>query len=90
MEIEGRMKHGEKFDDVLREHPESSLKSTALRFQKILGDLRKEKQTLLSSGGTREQIQAKEKQITNVMQIFNTQVERIKQGPQQPAVNERE
>jgi len=90
MEIEGRMKHGEKFDDVLREHPESGLKTTALRFQKLLGDLRKEKQTLLSSGGTREQIQAKEKQITNVMQIFNTQVERIKQGPQRQSISEKE
>ena len=90
MEIEGRMKHGEKFDDVLREHPESGLKTTALRFQKLLGDLRKEKQTLLTSGGTREQIQAKEKQITNIMQIFNTQVERVKQGPQREAVGQDE
>lgn len=90
MEIEGRMKHGEKFDDVLRAHPESGLKTTALRFQKLLGDLRKEKQTLLSSGGTREQIQTKEKQITNIMQIFNTQVTRLKQGQQQPSVSEQE
>jgi hypothetical protein len=90
MEIEGRMKHGEKFDDVLREHPESGLKTTALRFQKLLGDLRKEKQDLLANGGTREQIQTKEKQITNIMQIFNTQVTRLKQGKQQPAVSEQE
>lgn len=90
MEIEGRMKHGEKFDDVLREHPESGLKTTALRFQKLLGDLRKEKQELLANGGTREQIQTKEKQITNIMQIFNTQVTRLKQGQQQPSVSEEE
>lgn len=78
MEIEGRMKHGENFSEFLKDHPEAGLKTTALRFQKQLGELRRQKADLLKTGASREQVQLKEKQMTNIMQLFNQQVERVR------------
>ena len=82
MEIEGRMKHGENFSEILKDHPEAQLKTTALRFQKQLSELRRQKQDLIGSGASKEQVQTKEKQITNLMTMFNDQVERLRRPPQ--------
>lgn len=78
MELEGRMKHGEDAKDFFKEHPEATLKSTALKYQKQLAELRREKHQLISEGASKATIQAKEKQMTNMMQLFNEQVERTK------------
>lgn len=79
MEIEGRLQNREDASDFIREHPEANLKSTALAMQKHLGDLREEKHRLVSTGAPKEAVQRIEHQITNVMTMFNTQAERIRE-----------
>lgn len=78
LEVEGRAKDGGDFSDYAKEHPEYQMRTTALRFQKEIGRLRDDKERLIDSGAPKEQVRQREQQITNVMQMFNDQIDRLK------------
>lgn len=78
LEVEGRAKDGGEFADYAKEHPEYQLRTTALRFQKEIGRLRDDKERLIDSGAPKEQVKQREQQISNVMKMFNDQVDMLK------------
>lgn len=78
LEVEGRAKDGGDFSSYAKEHPEYQLRTTALRFQKEIGRLRDDKERLIDSGAPKEQVKQREQQISNVMKMFNDQVDRLK------------
>lgn len=80
MEIEGRAKNQEDFSEFMKEHPEAGLKTAALQMQKYIGDLREDRHKLVKNGAPKSEVQRREQQISNLMQSFNDQVERMRQG----------
>ena len=79
-EIKGLRKDG-RFDEaakLTRENPQSILIAMANRAERDIQRLRREKRELIANDASREQVRAKEDQITDVMTRLNESVERRK------------
>lgn len=79
-EIKGLRKDG-RFDEaakLARENPQSMMIAMANRAERDVQRLRREKRELIANDASREQVRAKEDQITDVMTRLNEAVERRK------------
>lgn len=79
-EIKGLRKDGKFLEaaQLARENPQSGLIALANRAERDVQKLRRDKRELIATGATREQVRAKEEQITAVMMRLNEAAERRK------------
>ncbi|MEN6584710.1 MAG: hypothetical protein ABFE02_01485, partial [Sulfuricella sp.] len=79
-EIKGLRKDG-RFDEaakLVRENPQATMIAMANRAERDVQKLRRDKRELIAKDASREEVRAKEDQITDVMTRLNEAVERRK------------
>lgn len=87
-QLEGRTKRKENPQEFLKENPKVRLADAAHQVERNIRTIRKQRDELIAKGAPREQVKAKENQMTLQMKKLNDAVAKAEKKPRQEAVEQ--
>ena len=81
-EIKGRRKNREPVDEYYKENPEARLFGYANAVERQINNLRRRREDMIKRGAPKDEVQAIEKKITEVMTKFNDRIKQAKEAKQ--------